>query len=395
MTLKKIIPLFLLCFAGIAKSQMTFEHGNWASVLEKAKTENKLIFVDVYTTWCGPCKLMSKTTFMNDTASKFYNTQFISYKLDAEKGEGIEFARKYEVNCYPNLLFINNKGELVHRGAGYKNVNEFISFGKDAQSDIESFVNRKKLLLNTGLNEKNIHSYIRLMDGACLSADNEIATYLKSVKEADLLNYTNWALIKNHVNTYNSREINFVLQNYSTYCQKFGEDTLSQKLREVSINYFKKHLTAKTFNESMFNSDKTKFEELNWPKKEELLFFVNYEIFKRHNLAAYFNLISANYTKYFSNNAEELNSMAWTIYEKDSDNKHGALSVKLAQRACELSQTYAYLDTYAAVLYKSGNYTEAKTQAEKAITLAKNSGYSEKDYQETTTLLTKINSKLK
>jgi thioredoxin 1 len=87
--------------------------------------------------------------------------------------------------------------------------------------------------------------------------------------------------------------------------------------------------------------------------------------------------------------------MAWTIYEKDIENKHGTVAVKIAQRACELEQSYAYLDTYAAVLYKSGNYPEAKIQAEKAITQAKNSGYSDKDYQETTNLLTKINSKLK
>lgn len=395
MQIKKLIPFIVLANFGLINAQITFEHSNWSSILEKAKAENKLIFVDVYTTWCGPCKLMSKTTFTNDTVAKFYNQNFINFKIDAEKGEGIEFAKKYEVNCYPNLLVINQKGELVHRGAGFKYTNEFITFGKEAQNDNETFINRKKLFINSGLNEKNIHSYIRLMDGACLPADQEISVYLKSLKDEELLNYSNWALIKNHVNTYNSREINFVLNNYSTFSQKFGDDTLSQKLREVSINYFKKHLTGKTFNETAFNADKTKFEELNWPKKEELLFYVNYEIFKRHNLKAYFDLISTNYSKYFNNNAQELNSMAWAIYEKDSENKHIAVALKMAQRACELEQSYAYLDTYAAVLYKSSNYTEAKAQAEKAIMIAKNSGYSDKDYQETTTLLGKINSKLK
>lgn len=395
MQLKKLIPIAFISCVSLLKAQINFEHGSWSSVLEKAKSENKLIFIDAYTTWCGPCKLLSKTTFTNDTVAKFYNQQFINFKIDAEKGEGVEFAKKYEVNCYPNLLFINQKGELVHRGAGYKNVNEFIAFGKEAQSDNESFVNRKKLLINAGLNEKNIHTYINLMDGACLPADQEINAYLKTVKDADLLNYTNWSLIKNHVNTYNSREINYVINNYGTFSQKFGDDTLSQKLREVSINYFKKHLTGKTFNEAVFNSDKTKFEQLNWPKKDELLFFVNYEIYKRHNLPAYFNLINTNYTKYYNNNAQELNSMAWTIYEKDNENKYGSLAVNMAKRACELEQSYAYLDTYAAVLFKQGKYTEAKTQAEKAIALAKNIGYSDKDFQETTNLLDKINTKLK
>ena len=107
--LKSIFSLAFLSLSIIAVSQnkdINFEHGTFAEIKAKAKKENKLIFVDAYTTWCGPCKQMAKTVFTNDAVADFYNFSFINAKIDMEKGEGIEIAKQYEVKCYPNLLFM-------------------------------------------------------------------------------------------------------------------------------------------------------------------------------------------------------------------------------------------------------------------------------------------------
>src|ERR1035437_11041928 len=72
---------------------------------EKATKENKQIFFDCYTTWCGPCKWMATTIFTNDTVAEFYNKNFICVKMDMEKGVGIARSFKYNVNSYPTFLF--------------------------------------------------------------------------------------------------------------------------------------------------------------------------------------------------------------------------------------------------------------------------------------------------
>ena len=105
----------------------------------KAKKEHKLIFVDAYTTWCGPCKWMAKTVFTNDTVADFFNTNFISTKIDMEKGEGIEFRKKYNVFCFPNLLFIDSNGEVVHRRGGGMPSANFIAFAKEAQGSSNTY----------------------------------------------------------------------------------------------------------------------------------------------------------------------------------------------------------------------------------------------------------------
>lgn len=123
-------PVFLLLlFAQLLPAQegIQFEHGNWTEVLNKAKTSQKPIFIDIYTSWCIPCKKMVKEVFpLKEVADKF-NTSFINYKIDAEKGEGIDIAKKYRVNSYPTYLFITGDEVLVYRSLGAMPPDKFLN----------------------------------------------------------------------------------------------------------------------------------------------------------------------------------------------------------------------------------------------------------------------------
>lgn len=75
-----ILSLLLACFCSsqlIAQTRaIQFQTGKWADIQQKAASESKMIFVDAYTTWCGPCKWMAKTVFTNDTVADYYNATF-------------------------------------------------------------------------------------------------------------------------------------------------------------------------------------------------------------------------------------------------------------------------------------------------------------------------------
>lgn len=111
--------------AGIA-----FHQGSWNEALELAKKENKLVFLDISASWCGPCKMLKANTFQNPEVGKFYNANFINVAVDGEKGEGIGLARKYGIRGYPTLLFINPEGKVVARTTGYRNPKKFLELGK-------------------------------------------------------------------------------------------------------------------------------------------------------------------------------------------------------------------------------------------------------------------------
>jgi thioredoxin 1 len=117
-------------FVENSKEGIQFKHENWSSILSQAKDENKLVFVDVYATWCGPCKKLKKYTFSDDEVGQYFNANFVNIALDAEKGEGINIANRYEVNAYPTVLILNSDGELIAKKTGYQNSADLMSFGK-------------------------------------------------------------------------------------------------------------------------------------------------------------------------------------------------------------------------------------------------------------------------
>ncbi len=104
-----------------------FEKTNWQSVLQKAKSENKLIFVDFYTSWCYPCKMMAKEVYPQKEVGDLYNAQFVNVMIDAEKGEGIALAKKFSVDHYPTLLFMDANEKIAYRSVGRRGKNDFLN----------------------------------------------------------------------------------------------------------------------------------------------------------------------------------------------------------------------------------------------------------------------------
>jgi thiol-disulfide isomerase/thioredoxin len=128
--MKKINILLALLWISIAAQAqgIHFESGNWKEVTEKAKKEKKLIYMDIYTTWCGPCKVMAAQIFPDAVAGKKYNDLFVNYKIDAEKGEGIMLTKKYQVEGYPTNLYINPQTEeVVYRVMGATDLGNFLN----------------------------------------------------------------------------------------------------------------------------------------------------------------------------------------------------------------------------------------------------------------------------
>lgn len=121
-----ICYLVFLSLAYESFAQVRFMNGSWQEALNEAQRQNKSIMVDFYTTWCGPCKLMTKTTFASTQVGDFAEANFIAFKVDCEKGEGIQLAQKYEVFNYPTIAFIDKNGNLLGKEIGYKNADDFL-----------------------------------------------------------------------------------------------------------------------------------------------------------------------------------------------------------------------------------------------------------------------------
>ena len=123
--------LFVMMFTGVvtnAQEGVKFEDLTFKEALAKAKAENKLVFMDCYTSWCGPCKKMLNTVFVQKEAGDFFNPRFVNIKYDMEKGEGIELAKQFNVKSFPTFFIIRPDGSIQHKVGGAGSLNSFLGW---------------------------------------------------------------------------------------------------------------------------------------------------------------------------------------------------------------------------------------------------------------------------
>ena len=107
-----------------------FVEANWAKAVAEAKKQKKMIFIDAYTSWCGPCRMLKQNTFTDKAAGEYFNKHFINIALDMEQGDGLAFAQKYQVAAYPTLFIMDAEEKSVTTSEGYINPGQLIEFGK-------------------------------------------------------------------------------------------------------------------------------------------------------------------------------------------------------------------------------------------------------------------------
>lgn len=140
--MKRLLTSFFCVVATIAAMAqgVTFEPDG--TTLEqasaKAKAENKLIFLDCYTQWCGPCKKMAREVFPLAEVGAAMNPKFVSIKIDMESAYGAPLAKKLQIQAYPTFVIFNADAQEISRFLGYHAPADFLKVleekGKDDAS---------------------------------------------------------------------------------------------------------------------------------------------------------------------------------------------------------------------------------------------------------------------
>lgn len=126
--MKKILLAVIATVISLgASAQTNFRELTFQQACDAAKAENKLVFIDFKTVWCGPCKLMAKETFPTKSVGDYMNKRFVSIMVDAEKGEGKDMAKTYEVHAYPTFVIVTPDKKEVARTVGMKDAGAFIA----------------------------------------------------------------------------------------------------------------------------------------------------------------------------------------------------------------------------------------------------------------------------
>ncbi len=382
-----LISVFLFSIINAEEDKgIKFEHSTWNEILAKASKEQKLIFLDAFADWCGPCKWMAKNVFTNDTVAQFFNENFINAKIDMEKGEGVAIAQKYGVRAYPTFLYINGNGELIHRTCGSCPPQDFLGLAKDALNPEKQLTTIKKNFEADPGNVVIAKQYFALLENACMRANEDIAKYFSTLKEENLIAAENWDMIQLYLNDSDSREFKYLIKNRKKFAEKYTDDKVNEKINSVYEGSLRDYLRLN--NSKEYEALKTKIKKSGVPTGEKIILASDLNLYKKKKEWKNYVKTAEKYVnKYGKDDYQQLNGISWTVFENCNDKPSLLKAEKWAKLSIDLKDEYANNDTYANILYKLGKKQEAKAAAEKSIELAKKSG---EDFAETQNLLNQI-----
>lgn len=400
--MRKLIFLLLFLAPVIAFSQekgIQFVHGlTWEQVKEKAKAENKYIFVDCFTTWCGPCKFMSSTIFPLEEVGNYFNGKFISVKLQLDKTEGDNdevkswyatgesIAKEYSVNAYPTFLFFNPQGEAVHRVVGgasdgpewikrvtpaFDPEQQYYTLIKQYEKGNKSpeFLKKASIAAMEAYDEKN---------AAVLSK-----AYLATQK--DLYTKDNLEYISKFTRTSKDEGFALLLKNPKKANAALGEGKAERIVKGIILQ-------EEVFSKIARNKD----QEPDWNAlsadlgkrypafADEVVVEGKVRYFQyTRNWEKFAPAVMSYMKKYgVGVSPEKLNDFAWTVFENCKDMTCVTEALEWSKRSFEGNNNPAFIDTYANILYKMGKKDEAIAWEGKALSLLPE-GNDRKAYAET------------
>lgn len=378
---KILFTLVLLCtslFISNSFADIKFEQGTWNEIKAKAKKENKLIFMDAFTTWCGPCKMMSKYVFTNDTVADYYNSHFICAKIDMEKGEGIDIAKQYEVQVYPSLLYINGDGLLIHRGAGSKPSKDFIQLGNDAQNPEKQFETQAKKYKNGDRNPAFLKSYIANLKEIYLKTDEALSAYFATQKLEDLSNQDNWEMINTYLSDPNSKEFKYLLKNIDLFAKVNTLEVVNGKIYNVYTNKCISYIRSRNLDSTKYFPCKDEIKKSGFARSEELLLETDMYYYRKNKDFRNYSIVAANFIeKYHFNSSDKnvqiLNEVAYEFYKNVKDKAMLSKAEQWAKLAYQLQADPPQVcgDTYACLLFANGKKDEAIKLEKKILEIVK------------------------
>jgi thioredoxin-related protein len=389
--MKSTTTFILIAIANFAYAQgISFESHDtkWADILAKAKSENKVIFMDAYTTWCGPCKKMSADIFPQKEVGDYFNKQFINVKMDMEKGEGLNLARKYQIRAYPTYLFIDGNGELVHKSLGMMPAPDFVKVGESAADPDKQFFTLKKKF---DKGENNPEVLLKMIEAARSADDSEFESKARDVyfsTQKDWSTKENMALIIQTSSQIDSKTFQYLVKNRTAFEKVNRKEFIEYRLIvEPSIEVNKKFSDDKK--DLDLEKAKSYLEKYLTPElAQQILSFSAIQNFEmKKDTPNYLKQTEKYLDKYNTNDSGLLNNFAWAFYEQATDKSQLEKAVKWSLASIKSDDNFMYNDTVAALYFKLKNKNKAKEHAEKAIKLAKVHG---EDASETESLLKKI-----
>lgn len=282
MNLVKIVAFGLCFFAGytlpVQGQGVDFRHISFAEALGQAKADGKMVFMDCYTSWCGPCKYMAEQVFTLEKAGAYFNPKYINIKVDMEKGEGKELAERYGVQAFPTFLLINAAGQVKGKVEGAGQLDEFISRLEKAQDEKSSVAYWDKLYESRKLDRKGKLEYLKILAEARLweKVDALAGELLKGLSDKKKCSPDYWTIFNNQsLSPFQSPNFLYLVNHKATFEKNIGTEVVGKKVYNMYNRWVMSHISGvilgkHEYRQSQMDSVRSQLGVLDPERKHEL-----------------------------------------------------------------------------------------------------------------------------
>lgn len=346
-----------------------FYDGEWTDALAEAEKSKKLVFVDAYAVWCGPCKRMAKTTFMDQKVGDFFNENFINLKIDMEKGHGLTFGSKYPVSAYPTLMFLNGKGDVVHKTTGGKDVAQLIEFAKKAMGKDDRSGDYEVAYEEGKRDYDLVYNYVEALNKVGKPSSKIVNDYLRSkpkITEDQMTKFLLAAVVEA-----DSKAFEELIKRKSSAEALTDEESVKnaivkacKKTVDKAVEYESEMLLSEAQNKmkASYKSDAKAFEY-----ESKIIYYKGLGY-----TDMYLETVQDYCSKVIKKDAEAINDIAVELSKYHNKNKKAlGIAEDLAKNASKKGKKADYYMTYAKILNLNEKKDDAIKAANKALEITK------------------------
>lgn len=239
----------------------------------KAKAEKKLIFLDCFTTWCGPCKMMSRTVFTQEQVGTYMNPKFVNIKIDMESAYGAPLAKKLQIQAYPTFIIFNADAQEIGRFLGASPAEEFIQKVEEKSKDNAS-ADLQKRFQQGDRDPKFLQEYLASLNASYKGEEaNQVAEAILEGKEATFAaDSTLRAIFMRNINNPFSKAFTYTAKNPADLKAQIGDMPVTMKIRNVLGTYprqlINEHDGTADLDQQKFDQYVALLKELNLPNAD-------------------------------------------------------------------------------------------------------------------------------
>lgn len=369
--------------ASVVAQGIKWQNGSFEDVIKTSKKQHKIIFLDVYATWCGPCKLMDSQVFADSTIGKIFNTQFINAKIDGETVEGKQLVEQFELNSYPSRLFITENWEVLSKQEGTSSITNLLKIAATVTERSKSNSSNDELeerYLRGNREPAFLYVYLKSRQLMSLENGHVLNQYLTAITPSEQVLPTTLTLILENADILSGKAFDIIIAHKN-------DSVFNRKIKALLNFNFNKAVNLKSeqlLNDVLIANGKlySTFSEVNAINTETKINY--FDLTKQYN--AFFETTDFWYNSYFlkkdiitfqnsiglkSVYAKKLQHAAEIVANVFNEPTKLEKSIIWIRKSIELEEKYTNVNIYSRLMYILGNKNEAIVLKKRALLLAK------------------------